>query len=227
MPGPSLLNWYDELLKWKTSANLFAFNSTLDAQLQLLFVSPFLSFAPHTFACIRCHQRRLPAKLECEQNLDALHDHLGTLYPGMRAPSFRCSEETDGSLILHYYSDRPGLEHIVIGIVKVSKHHHAERCRCRSSLFGDSIFLCTDLNRQQRHCTRRTNSSNIFSFSIFAFFLLSFLGIVCVCARSIAFRRTKTNVSQGGRIKASWCRSWNKRCQAERRTAVWWQWFSK
>lgn len=50
--------------------------------------------------------------------MDALHDHLGTLYPGMRAPSFRCTE-TDGSLILHYYSDRPGLEHIVIGIVKV------------------------------------------------------------------------------------------------------------
>lgn len=55
------------------------------------------------------------------QNLDALHDHLGTLYPGMRAPSFRCTEEPDGSLILHYYSDRPGLENIVIGIVKVSQ----------------------------------------------------------------------------------------------------------
>lgn len=55
-----------------------------------------------------------------KQNLDALHDHLGTLYPGMRAPSFRCTEEPDGSLILHYYSERPGLEHIVIGIVKVS-----------------------------------------------------------------------------------------------------------
>ncbi|XP_058789203.1 guanylate cyclase soluble subunit beta-1 isoform X2 [Phymastichus coffea] len=53
------------------------------------------------------------------QNLDALHDHLGTLYPGMRAPSFRCTERSeDGALILHYYSDRPGLEHIVIGIVK-------------------------------------------------------------------------------------------------------------
>ena len=37
----------------------------------------------------------------------------------MRAPSFRCTEEPDGSLILHYYSERPGLEHIVIGIVKV------------------------------------------------------------------------------------------------------------
>lgn len=37
----------------------------------------------------------------------------------MRAPSFRCTEGIDGSLILHYYSERPGLEHIVIGIVKV------------------------------------------------------------------------------------------------------------
>lgn len=47
-----------------------------------------------------------------------MHDHLGTLYPGMRAPSFRCTEK-DGELLLHYYSERPGLEHIVIGIVKV------------------------------------------------------------------------------------------------------------
>ncbi|XP_025208464.1 guanylate cyclase soluble subunit beta-1 [Melanaphis sacchari] len=63
------------------------------------------------------------------QNLDALHDHLGTLYPGMRAPSFRCTERTeDGALVLHYYSDRPGLEYIVIGIVKTvaSKLHNTE-----------------------------------------------------------------------------------------------------
>ncbi|KAJ8979491.1 hypothetical protein NQ317_000367 [Molorchus minor] len=62
-------------------------------------------------------------------NLDALHDHLGTLYPGMRAPSFRCTEgQVDGGLILHYYSDRPGLEYIVIGIVKAvaSKLHGTE-----------------------------------------------------------------------------------------------------
>lgn len=57
------------------------------------------------------------------QNLDALHDHLATIYPGMRAPSFRCTErDEDGALILHYYSERPGLEHIVIGIVKVCLH---------------------------------------------------------------------------------------------------------
>ncbi|XP_022914557.1 guanylate cyclase soluble subunit beta-1 [Onthophagus taurus] len=63
------------------------------------------------------------------QNLDALHDHLGTLYPGMKAPSFRCTERPeDGALVLHYYSDRPGLEHIVIGIVKAvaSKLHNTE-----------------------------------------------------------------------------------------------------
>ncbi|KAH9637519.1 hypothetical protein HF086_010930 [Spodoptera exigua] len=33
------------------------------------------------------------------QNLDGLHDHLGTLYPGMRSPSFRCTERPeDGAL---------------------------------------------------------------------------------------------------------------------------------
>lgn len=63
------------------------------------------------------------------QNLDALHDHLATIYPGMRAPSFRCTQrEDDGALILHYYSERDGLEHIVIGIVKAvaSKLHGVE-----------------------------------------------------------------------------------------------------
>ncbi|XP_067663587.1 guanylate cyclase soluble subunit beta-1-like [Haliotis asinina] len=61
------------------------------------------------------------------QNLDALHDHLATIYPGMRAPSFRCTErEGDGATVLHYYSEREGLEHIVIGIVKtVAKRIHA------------------------------------------------------------------------------------------------------
>uniref|UniRef100_T1ITQ6 Guanylate cyclase soluble subunit beta-1 n=1 Tax=Strigamia maritima TaxID=126957 RepID=T1ITQ6_STRMM len=52
------------------------------------------------------------------QNLDGLHDHLQTICPGMRGPLFRCSERPeDGALILHYYSERGGLEPIVIGIV--------------------------------------------------------------------------------------------------------------
>ncbi|KAG7252942.1 hypothetical protein CRUP_028384, partial [Coryphaenoides rupestris] len=47
-------------------------------------------------------------------NLDALHDHLGTIYPGMRAPSFRCTDaERGNNLILHYYSQREGLQDIL------------------------------------------------------------------------------------------------------------------
>ena len=38
-------------------------------------------------------------------NLDALHDHLASIYPGMNAPSFRASERPDGGLDLHYYSN--------------------------------------------------------------------------------------------------------------------------
>uniref|UniRef100_F6YD09 Guanylate cyclase soluble subunit beta-1 n=1 Tax=Ciona intestinalis TaxID=7719 RepID=F6YD09_CIOIN len=60
------------------------------------------------------------------ENLDALHDHLSSVYPGMRAPSFRCTGNgSDDTLTLHYYSERDGLEDIVIGIVKaVTKQIH-------------------------------------------------------------------------------------------------------
>lgn len=52
-------------------------------------------------------------------NLDALHDHLSIIYPQMDAPSFRCTAGMKKSeFLLHYYSDRVGLENIVMGIVK-------------------------------------------------------------------------------------------------------------
>ena len=52
-------------------------------------------------------------------NLDALHDHLATnMFPEMRAPSFRCTDGSNGEILLHYYSSRAGLQHIVIGIIK-------------------------------------------------------------------------------------------------------------
>jgi guanylate cyclase soluble subunit beta len=50
----------------------------------------------------------------------------------MKAPSFRCTENQDGTLILHYYSDRPGLEFIVIGLVKtVSFQLHKSEVECK------------------------------------------------------------------------------------------------
>ncbi|XP_076447120.1 guanylate cyclase soluble subunit beta-1-like [Babylonia areolata] len=88
------------------------------------------------------------------QNLDALHDHLSSIYPGMRAPSFRCTlREEDGATILHYYSERPGLEHIVIGIVKaVAKELHnsivdVEVIQAKSQECDHVQFAITERNR--------------------------------------------------------------------------------
>lgn len=64
------------------------------------------------------------------ENLDALHDHLTVIYPHMKAPSFRCVEGDDGTLHLHYYSERHGLDVIVQGIVKsVARELYATEVR--------------------------------------------------------------------------------------------------
>lgn len=57
----------------------------------------------------------------------------------MKAPSFRCSERFDGSLILHYYSERPGLEHIVIGIVKVSRSQCPLSCHLQTLRIAQAV----------------------------------------------------------------------------------------
>ncbi len=50
----------------------------------------------------------------------------------MKAPSFRCTENEDGTFILHYYSERPGLEFIVIGLVKiVALKLHKSQVECK------------------------------------------------------------------------------------------------
>lgn len=59
-------------------------------------------------------------------NLDSFHKHLGTTYSRMKPPSFRCSYIYEDKckiidkLILHYYSERIGLEGIVMGMVKAA-----------------------------------------------------------------------------------------------------------
>lgn len=50
-------------------------------------------------------------------NLDALHyfiDHV-VYKANLTGPSFRCNQEEDGSLTLHYFSKRSGLFPIVKG----------------------------------------------------------------------------------------------------------------
>nr|XP_060627143.1 guanylate cyclase soluble subunit beta-2-like [Anolis sagrei ordinatus] len=51
------------------------------------------------------------------ENLDALHSYLALSYQEMNAPSFRV-ERTADMMLLHYYSDRKGLYHIVPGILE-------------------------------------------------------------------------------------------------------------
>ncbi|WAR26268.1 GCYB2-like protein [Mya arenaria] len=52
------------------------------------------------------------------QNLDSLHALLALTYKNIVAPSFRCETNEDDSLSLHYYTIRPGLYPIVLGLVK-------------------------------------------------------------------------------------------------------------
>ncbi|KAJ8301515.1 hypothetical protein KUTeg_020502 [Tegillarca granosa] len=52
------------------------------------------------------------------QNLDSLHALLAMSYKNIEAPSFRCEDNADGTLSLHYYTIRPGLYPIVLGLVK-------------------------------------------------------------------------------------------------------------
>ncbi|XGW33286.1 hypothetical protein V3C99_017612 [Haemonchus contortus] len=53
-------------------------------------------------------------------NLDSLHyfiDHV-VYKANLRGPSFRCEDNPDGSITLHYYTGRPGLYPIVKGVLK-------------------------------------------------------------------------------------------------------------
>ena len=68
----------------------------------------------------------------------------------MRAPSFRCTDAEKGNnLILHYYSEREGLQDIVIGIIKtVAQQIHGTEIEmkvCFAVLFP---FFCAALKAQ-------------------------------------------------------------------------------
>ncbi|XP_075448078.1 guanylate cyclase soluble subunit beta-2-like isoform X3 [Ascaphus truei] len=56
--------------------------------------------------------------MEFIENLDALHRYLALSYEEMNAPSFRLEKKDDGTMLLHYFSDRQGLCHIVPGIIE-------------------------------------------------------------------------------------------------------------
>uniref|UniRef100_A0A336MTL7 Guanylate cyclase soluble subunit beta-1 n=1 Tax=Culicoides sonorensis TaxID=179676 RepID=A0A336MTL7_CULSO len=92
----------------------------------------------------------------------------------MRAPSFRCTEGEDGTLILHYYSDRDGLEHIVIGIVKAvaSKLHGVDVDIKIIKRKGDPLYLATEtttktsqslVNNKTTKSSKENNNENCYT----------------------------------------------------------------
>jgi len=59
--------------------------------------------------------RTLPEFL---RNLDQLHTRVKLSFPHLAPPSFAVSDETASSLVLRYYSDRPGLAPLVVGLLR-------------------------------------------------------------------------------------------------------------
>jgi hypothetical protein len=52
------------------------------------------------------------------RNLDNMHTRIKLTFTELEPPSFKVSDLAEGSLRLHYYSKRPGLAPLVIGMVK-------------------------------------------------------------------------------------------------------------
>jgi len=64
---------------------------------------------------MRSAGRTLPEFL---RNLDSMHTRVKLSFPNLAPPSFTVTDETSESLTLHYYSHRPGLAPLVVGLLK-------------------------------------------------------------------------------------------------------------
>ena len=51
-------------------------------------------------------------------NLPNFHTRVAMVYPKLEPPRFSCSDVTDDSLKLHYFTHRPGLTSFVVGLVQ-------------------------------------------------------------------------------------------------------------
>jgi hypothetical protein len=58
--------------------------------------------------------------------LNDLHARLTVTLPELRPPSFECSRKEDGTIVLRYFSERAGLAHLVIGLLKGLAHRFGQ-----------------------------------------------------------------------------------------------------
>lgn len=62
---------------------------------------------------------------ESIRNLDNMHSRISLTMPHLQPPSFQCTDETETSIRVHYYSDRAGLAPMVIGLLSgLAALHH-------------------------------------------------------------------------------------------------------
>ncbi len=52
------------------------------------------------------------------QNLNHLHSRVHSVMPDLNPPMFECQIEDDGTILLHYFTERPHLAPMVIGILR-------------------------------------------------------------------------------------------------------------
>jgi predicted hydrocarbon binding protein len=52
------------------------------------------------------------------KNLPTFHNRVSLIYPNLTPPEFKVTDVTQGSLRLHYYSKREGLEDFVRGLLQ-------------------------------------------------------------------------------------------------------------
>lgn len=78
--------------------------------------------------------------VEFVQNLDHMHAKIKSSLPQLVPPSFRCTDVTNAGFRLHYYSTRPGLVPLVIGMMKGM-----------ARLYEQRIEIEIDKTREQGH----------------------------------------------------------------------------
>lgn len=51
-------------------------------------------------------------------NLPSFHTRVAMIFPDLQPPRFNCTDVLENSLVLHYYSHRPGLTDFVVGLLQ-------------------------------------------------------------------------------------------------------------
>ena len=89
-------------------------------------------------------------------NLDQLHSRVKLTFPNLIPPRFSVTDQTEGSLVLHYYSEREGLAPLVVGLLqglgtRFNQDVTAEQMEAGEGEHGHISFRVTYSASQSEH----------------------------------------------------------------------------